>query len=683
MNRWGYIAIAVLVLGATLWLLRPADGPVRIVTASRPQTFTVALPGSIQQVDGRSVSLGTLVRPLDRDAVRNLWSTLGSLRSRRSRSASPADADAFGLNRRIEAEGLLYRWGVADGGGWLWDGRAQVLHVVDATQLAALDAQAARLDARRLISEPPGDQLVLDGVRLQRLDGAWRAPDQPQRPPLTMRVGQLIEVLQGLQLDRVQESPDSGLPERALLVFEGSPSRRIDLSWSSTAARVAVSGLPAQDYGAQTAQALAAAVAACHGNAVVELDLVLNRESVDRITVTHGTATPMMLVRRATRMGNDSAAWDVVWPQGRDRAAPGAAMAVLDLLAARAVVPKLVPMPPPIGDGVRIAIDHDLPLRRLELGLAHGLIMCGGFAGPVADAEGLVAALSGERWVDRRPLRVTTERVVKAQVRRRSGEHETARRGADGAWSRTFPAVSERSFDGVAVERLLRILAQPASGPARPATPGTATVAAIDLRIAPSEPERLALDDADLEESIPVDVGIDLVLEGGSYWLADRDAGTWRPIDEDGASALLRPWEAAGWVPIVPALVLGIEVDGGVSLWRDGSAWMLRDGAGVRGADALAVRRWLRSIAALHGPPLDPRAVITPADLAATVRLRLLAADGGEEIASLRLGRPGADGVRLMVGSDRADSRLPRGVGILPSSLFNDLVPTATMLEQR
>jgi hypothetical protein len=678
-----------------------------LVTGSQPTSFTLRCAGLEQEVRDKQVRLKGLDRPLDETAGVGPWgifSAVTVLPGKTVENVGDAQLAAYGLGSDREFVGgdVHVRWGEKDGSGYLWDGPTKRLSLLPPGMVAAIDKAAGRLDDRKLLSiAATYVRVEVDGLVLVRSEaGNWLSSLAPQRPPFDQRIGRIMALLTALTLDdldglatnlmpvagRILLTPDAKAPDQTPLA--------ITLFQAGDEGVIKAGALPAQRLAPVALAEWLAALAALRRDPLLVVDQALRRDDIVFVRVLDGPLERFRLTRREKVYESDDYAWDLVWPGGRDDAAPDAIPRILTLLDTLEVtlveaVDGLAQRSP---TALSIEVHHGRKdqERVLIAAIDGNRALTASHAGLLMDAAIRRGALRLERFLDARLIRRDTTRIAKIQridTTQIPQFQEVATRSDGGGWTRSFPAATPPPvIDAGAVDRLVRVLAgatlEDVGFPsAEDRAILTAPEIALDLRFAPNTSAKQAHADTDLDETATQDVGWALVEREGKWRGIDRDALLAFTLDAGVVEEIRRPFTVGALYPVVASLVTRAEIrsdTGSVVLVREGAGWSVAvDGGESRPADALAVRRWFRALGGLRAERIDARAVAFPAArVEASVVCTMPGLAGGNELVTLQIGRREDGRTRVVhVASDQLASRFPAGRAVPAEVDFDALVP--------
>jgi hypothetical protein len=649
MPAWGYAIVAALiaVLAAyTLWPDRGSDG-VAVFPPGIAEPFTLSGELGEQRVEGGRVRVAGLDRPAEARAVAGFAGFAATLKVAPDRVLDGIDAQAaraWGVDgtRRLVVGDSERQWGEAEGTAAVWDPAARRVFLLQPEAVHRLGRAAARLDARALLeaasAEPPG-WLQLDGVRLNRIDGAWRFAGDT-RPRASGRCERLLAGLRWVQLTSLAGAPAEAVPAHELLLpGRAGIEERLRVLRLGGRLFLERAGTPAQELPAAEATALAAALAALHEDRLLD-PLGVGRP--DSVVVQRGGSELFRLARHGSAGTDGQKPWEVRWNGGAEPAGRQIGERLQAALLGLAVSAAM-PAPEPLWPGattITVAAEDGPALRVV---LSGTRVWADGWEGRVAQLPEALAGLRPDACFDLHPLPVEPDRVVKLQRRwtAEPARDEVHARAPGGSWARTHPA-SAVPADPLAVGRLARSLVRLEAKAVRLATPAEQALPAsaeIAVRVAPLKIGQTgAENEVELEDTVPQERAWRLAPEpAGPNWLMiDALGGLVFSLEASDAEALLADVASTRLFPVAPSLVAAVEIASGAAgfrLARSGAAWtMRRDGVDVP-ADAVAARRLLRALAALdaRGPAAIPAGEATTLVVETgdgerlTARVRLLA----------------------------------------------------------
>ena len=622
MPTWGYAIIAALIAVLAAYTLWPDTGAagVAVFPPKISEPFTVSGDLGEQRIEGGRVRVAGLDRPSEAQAVAGFAALATSLKVSPDRIEDGIDAQAaraWGIDgsRKLTLGEAERQWGEADGTAAVWDPAKRRVYLLKPEEVRRLSQAAARLDARALLElkpeEPPG-WLQLDGVRLNRIAGAWRYPGDT-RPRASGRCERLLASLRSVQLTSLAGAPAEAVAAHELLLpgLSGVEER---LRVLTLGGRVFLerAGTPAQELPAAEAAALTTALATLREDRLID---PLGIGTPETVTVRQSGNELFTLARRGTYGSDGQKPWEVRWSGGAEPAAKDAGERIQTALLAL-VITEAAAAPEPLWPGaiaIEVAPEYGQPLRAVISGTR---VWADGWEGRVAQLPEALANLRPDACFDLHPLPVELERVVKLQRRwpAEPARDEVHARAAGGSWARTHPAGAVPA-DALAVGRLARSLVRLNAKSVRLATPAEQALPAsaeLAVRIAPVKVNMTgAEDEVELEDTVPQErawrlmpePASDRLLPLGQTWLmVDAIGGLVFTIDASDAEALLADVASTHLFPIAPSLVAAVELAAGAHtfrLARSGAAWTIRRDGVEAPADAIAARRLLRALASL------------------------------------------------------------------------------------
>ena len=630
MPRWGYAVIAALIAVLAAYTLWPDTGAggVAVFPPTISEPFTVSGDLGEQRIEGGRVRVAGLDRPSQAQAVAGFAALATALKVAPDRIVDGIDAQAaraWGIDgsRKLTLGEAERQWGEAEGTAAVWDPAKRRVYLPRPEEVRRLSLAAARLDARGLLElqpdKPPG-WLQLDGVRLNRIDGAWRFPGDT-RPRASGRCERLLAMMRSVPLTSLAGAPAEAVVAHEL-VLPGLSGVEERLRVLTLAERVFLerAGTPAQELPTAEATALTAALAALREDRLID---PLGTGSPDSVLVRQGGNDVFQLARRGTYGSDGQRPWEVRWSGGAEPAAKEAGERLQTALLGL-VISDAAAAPEPLWPGafsVEIASEYGQPLRAVISGTR---VWADGWEGRVAQLPEALANLRPEACFDLHPLPVELERVVKLQRRwpAEPARDEVHARAAGGSWARTHPAGAVPA-DALAVGRLARSLVRLNAKSVRLATPAEQALPAsaeLAVRLAPVKANTTGADDeVELEDTVPQERAwrlmpeptSDRLLPPGQTWLmVEALGGLVFTIDVSDAEALLADVASTKLFPVAPSLVAAVEIAGAHTfrLARSGAAWNLRQQGVEAPADAIAARRLLRALASLdaRGPAAIP-----------------------------------------------------------------------------
>jgi len=638
MPRWGYaivLALIAILAGYTLWPSNAATG-IAVFPPKIAEPFLVTGDFGEQRVEGGRVTVAGLDRPTEAMALSAFAAGATALRVPPERVVEGVDAQAaraWGVDgsRKLVIGDQERQWGEVDGTAAVWDPRSRRVYLLKAGELRQITQAAARLDAKPLIelqppaaapSQPPQappsiDWLIVDGVRMARIDGAWRFPGD-QRPRASGRVERILGAVRSVQLTSVVGAPASAEAIHDVrLSGLGGIEEHLRILRADGRLWIERAGTPAQDAGDIDWPQL---ITSLRDDRLLD---PLGFGPPDRVTISRGGTEVFHIGKRGTYGEDGQKPWEVRWSGGAEPAAKDAGERIQSALLGL-VISSAVQAAEPLWSGsttIEIAQEYGSPTKVV---LAGSQVWASGWSGTVATMPPVLADLRPDAFLDLHPLPVELARVVKLQRTwlAEAQRNETHARAAGGSWARTFPKDATPA-DPLAVGRLVRSLVRLSAravhlaSPAEKAIPAQAEIA---VRVAPIKVNMTgAEDEVELEDTVPQErawklspiASRDQLLPTGQAWLmVDVTGGLAFTIEAADAEALLGDVASSRLFPVATSLIAAVEV-GGVSsfrLERRAAAWVIRSAGVERPADAVAARRLLRALTALEarGPAAIP-----------------------------------------------------------------------------
>lgn len=698
MSKLAYAILITLLLAAAVYAFRPTNEEVaaQLFTGAPPKSFTLRANGLVQEVtDGKRVKLAGLDRAIAEKRESGPWGMLASVRLVKGKTVegvgeSQLAAYGLGPERELVADGVFARWGEKDGTGYVWNGTTRQLVVLPPGMAAAIDKGSERMDDPKLVTlDPSPSRIDIDGLAVTPGPNGWLATVAPQRPAFDQRIGRLMGLISELKLDKLAGEPINLLPLASTIVVtpaaKSADQTPLTIRLHKTGygpndgGLVAVGSLPAQPIDPATMRQWNEAIAAMKTDPLFEIARQVRNDDIVSIIVREGVSERYRLARREKVYESDAYSWDLVWPGGRDDAAPDAMLRVLgtvnDLFVDQVqAIPGLATLSPL---ALQVEIHHGRKdVEQILVAAIDGnRAASSSHAGLLKDAEAVRQRLKLEAMLDTRLIRRDPTRISKIQRidHAQAAFQEVINRSEGGAWTRSFPAAPvPPPVDAGAIDRLVRVLVGAQLTAVRFPTAADRAILSdpeveFDLRFAANSAGKQANADNDIDETANQDVG----------WALRQVDGRWRGIDRDGLLAfelnatvvdeIRRPFDVGTLYPVVPTLVKRAEIrrgDSVVALVRDGAQWTVAvDGGEARPADEIAVRRWFRALGALRATSIDARAVAFPAQrVEASVICTQPGLDGSGEQVVLQIGITEVGRKRQVhIGTSQLASRFPIG----------------------
>ncbi len=683
MTRTGYLILMSLTVLLGAYLFWPSaqraagyqvayDGP-------QPTTFTVRTAGRTQEVTGDLVRVAGLSRPVDKDALYQLWFQLRELSatSDRVRVGVPeGELAAYGLSAddELSAGDLRIRWGSAAGRGYVAVNPGGRLLVVNPGAVTNLAKQLLRLDDRRLVRTAGVTGLSVNELALSPGAQGWLAPVDAGRPNFDLRVRALLLWIERLRLNQLEAREPGPLPVVGSVSLQGdavTPHQALTVYRQGEGGLVTVTGLPAQEVDAGWLAGFQQCLASFSEDPVCDLDRRFGRGDIARVEILRDGTPSFRLERLAKTAEPGDSNLEVVWSGGRETAAPDAMDALCDAASGVLVTaPQLATSGS--SAGLTVNFHHD-DGRVISVGWHEDIAWSDTHRGRLTSLPRLFAELAPDRLLDLRLVRRGPERVVKVQRRQQGAEDEVYAADDGRVWTRTWPVERRRPADLTAVMRLVRAVAQASASAARLATPADHDYFAepdlsIDLRFGPKGVERIT-QDLRLDEAAVKDWGLRLRRVDTTWQALQIDGGIVYDLEEAVVEEWRQPLDDALLLPVVPSQVLAFEVrrgpgGGAFRVERAGASWQLRElpeGA-PRRADPIQVRRYLRGLLEARAQRLQLDAgSVTGAETSMSLALELVGGGDAPLTQVVIVGRPAGDGTVPVAVESARDSLTVRG----------------------
>ncbi|HEX3132648.1 MAG TPA: hypothetical protein VHX44_03585, partial [Planctomycetota bacterium] len=243
MGRLGYLILLTLLIAGGAYTFWPEPAEIEqppLWKGETPTRYRVLSGGLTQEVDGATVRIEGIERPLDANRHDELWSYVRSLKVNDSVVTKVAEdqVSAYGIDgmRELSGAGLRLRWGGAGQDHYVWDGAAARLIPCDQALITKLDALTRRLDQAMLIELPSIYGISVDGLSLRLENGGWRDLLNAERPTFNRRVNRLYDLIEVLRLDDLRRRDAPLVPPQHQLRFShkeaAQPERQVRL-WSN------------------------------------------------------------------------------------------------------------------------------------------------------------------------------------------------------------------------------------------------------------------------------------------------------------------------------------------------------------------------------------------------------------------------------------------------------------------
>lgn len=716
MGRTGYlILLALLIVGAgyVFWPEAAAPSAPPIWRGDPPTRYRVVAGGLTQEVDGTTVRIDGIERPLDRGRHETLWSFIRSL-TIDERFATLVGEDrlsgyGLGAERELVSGEQRLRWGGTGAERYIWDGR----RLVPCTKEIAdrFDSVTRRLDRAQVFDLPPIRGVNVDGLTLRLDDGGWRDTLHAERPTFNRRINKLYDLLERVRLDDLtRRQPvlappihqirlshqDAGVPERLVRLWRAGAG-------DGDGGLIQVDDLPVQKLSAADLAQWQAVIATFSGDYLFNLEAEFGLRPLGEIRVSDAAGLRFRLEKHGL---NDVVAgrsqWDVVWPGGREAASETAAAAIamaFDEIAVRDPR-RRQPGEQPSQDARRITFVFKVDHRTLELAIDGDRIWSPTHVATAIMLPDLLRRLVPDDMLDQALTLRGAERVVKVQRQWHRGaqagraEVVAVAAGAgssEGTWRRTWPKEDTGGISALAVDRLARAFCTARTLSVRLPTAADRAVLAdpafeLDVRFAQVQ-VRLSNDHARLGDTTDQDLGYAFVPEGDRWRAVEKESGISHLVDNELMDLLQAPLTDDLVLPLVPSLVQRIEISGNgtrYALVQRGDEWQVQtlDSTGKvvgdpQRADVVEVRRYLRLITGLRASRSDPAGrAFSPEQLSGSVSCAF--PGSGDALARVTLGIGHPQDGEIAVVVDGAGLRgIAGGRQYLPADQQAALLPPA------
>jgi hypothetical protein len=745
MSRLAYLIAALVILAGGTYALWPAPSTqlTKLLTTPVPTAWSATVDTISQHVTPSEVAVTvagkmTSYQP-DSEKVGRLWATLGMVAVPTAKvipQISEAQLVGYGVGATRQATAddgsAMVRWGGSGGQAYVWNGVTRQLLAVDPQVLPNLDAAAQPPIQASVLRYPPDlHRLTVDDLSLVAQDGEWQAELFRNRPDFAPRVSALLGVLGRTEITDLAGVSVFGLPlvgtvsiaalagltaPDGKLLTPPQPGRTVTVYDAGGVAVIAINGYPAQRTDAARLNELRVLFATFKRDVLIDLYSHIRKDDVLAVEFARDGKPWWSLRRREKPPVIGGFYWDVVWRGGRESAADD----VVDRFADRL---RSVPVRSPVRDSaaltkvpagaVLVTVMSARPDGRpVQVAIGGGELRTATHAARLADDAALEHSLDPADFLDRRLTRRDPSRVSKLQRRFRDQTPPTAEvvaRNENGTWARTYPQLGAGgpvTVDGAAVDRLVRALAAARMADVRLVAEAGRTddsraiLAApefeLDVRFAAVVGGQASNDETDLDLTAAQDWGLAMRRDGERWQVVDKDLGLHFTLDADTVEEFRRPFTAGQVFPIVASAVTSASITRetgkpAVTLVHGAGGWTVADGSEAAvAADAVAVRRWFRDLAAVQvpaGSALDARIPEpSPAETVALITCTLPSIGGDlqnpTEQLTLALLRPGPQGQPVHVWSNRGNSRFPRGRTVLPPTMLAELFPAASALRK-
>lgn len=715
MGRLGYLILVTLLIAGGTYVFWPEAAEVelpRLWKGETPTRYRVLSGGLTQEVDGVTVRVDGIERPLDANRHEELWSYVRSLKvdERVVTRVAEDQVNAYGLDgmREVSGGGLRLRWGGTGDDRYVWDGAAARLIPCDKALIARLDALTRRLDQVMLIELPSIYGISIDGLSLRLEDGGWRDRLSAERPTFNRRVNRLYDLVEILRLDDLRRRDAPLAPPQHQLRFTNKdaaqPERQVRL-WSEASdggGLIQVDALPVQRLDAAAYARWTTTLATFTGDYLFNLETEFAARPLGEIRAEVGTQLRFRLEKHGLNdVSSGRSQWDVVWPGGREPASENAAAAIalaLDDLAVREPRRRQAGEEPP-PQAQRLTFVFKVDQRTLTVAIDGNRIWSPTHVATAVTVPGLLARLVPDDMLDNALTLRGSERVVKIQRQwhhgARAGNSEVVAvaagaGGVDGAWRQIWPKDAGGAISVLAVDRLARAFCTARGQDVRLPTPADRAVLAapafeLDVRFAPAQ-VKLSNDHTRLSDTTDQDLGFAFVPEGDRWRAVEKESGISYVVDAELMELLQAPLNDDLVLPLVPSLVTRIEItgtDGRYALLRQDENWRVQtlDATGratgePQAAEAVEVRRYLRLLTSLRSLRHDPDAgPLAPEQFAGSVQCTFPGSGDGYVRVVLNLGQVASEQMPAVIDGGGLRG-MPRGRAWLAADQRDALLPT-------
>jgi hypothetical protein len=722
MGRLGYLILLTLLIAGGAYVFWPEPVEIeqpRLWKGGTPTRYRVLSGGLTQEIDGPTMRIDGIERPLDFSRHDELWSYVRSLKVNESVVTKvPEDqVNAYGLDgmRELSGGGLRLRWGGTGQDSYVWDGAAARLIPCDKMLITKLDALTRRLDQMMLIELPSIYGIAIDGLSLRLENGAWRDVLNAERPAFNRRVNRLYDVVEVLRLDDLHHRAAPLVPPQHQLRFSNKdaaqPERLVRL-WPTEAAGgardggglVQVDALPVQRLDAAAYARWTTTLATFAGDYLFNLETEFAARPLGEIRVEDGAQLRFRLEKHGLNdVSSGRSQWDVVWPGGREPASENAAAAIAmafdDMAVKEPRRRQAGEEPPPTAH--RLTFVFKVDLRTMVVAVDGNRIWSPTHVATAVALPGLLARLVPDDMLDNALTLRGSERVVKIQRQWHRGPHagrsevvavSAGAGGVEGSWRQTWPKDAGGAISVLAVDRLARAFCTARGVDVRLPTPADRAVVAdptfeLDVRFAPAQ-VKLSNDHTRLSDTTDQDLGYAFIPEGDRWRAVEKESGISYVVDAEVMEMLQAPLTDDLVMPLVPSLVIRIEItrgDGRYALLRQDEDWRVQalDATGRATGDPLAaetveVRRFLRLLTSLRALRNDPDAgPLAPEQTAGSVQCTFPASGEGYTRVILNLGQPTGEQMPAVVDSGGMRGT-PRGRAWLAADQREVLLPPRT-----
>jgi hypothetical protein len=703
MGRLGYFILLALLMVGSAYVFWPepaehVDPP--LWTGEIPAKYQVIAGGLTQHVDGQLVRINDVERPLDTNRHSELWSylTVLTVNERAVTRVGEEQLASYGIDGSHEVSGsnLRLRWGGKGKEFFVWEGITGRLMPCEADISKRLDALTKRLDQTSLINIFTVRGIGIDTLRLRLDTSGWRDEAQAERPNFNRRVNQLFALLETLRLnDFVRRDPSSVVvPLHVLRLTQDMAAAdaadvQVRLWTLPDGGLIQVGALPAQHVDAQTLAHWSEVIGRFRSDYLFNLETEFAMRPLGEIRVfDHGKLRFRLQKHGLNDVAEGRSQWDVVWPGGREPASENAASAIalaLDELEVREPR-RRQPNEDVPAQARRITFVFKVDQKTFEIAIDGNRVFSSTHVATAVTLPPLLADLSPDDMLDNTLTLRGAERVVKVQRQWHRGPQAgrsevvavaAGTGGTSGNWQQTWPKDTVgAAMSPMAVDRLARALCTARSRSVRlPTLADRAAVAnadfELDVRFAQAQ-VRLSNDHTRLADTTDQDLGFAFVPEGDRWRAIDKETGISHVVDAELVDLLQAPLTDDVIMPLVPSLVSRIEITGPTgrfALMRQEDTWQVQalDAVGraigdSMAADAVEVRRYLRSLTALRSQRSDPDAgPLTPEQVAGSVLCVFPGSSDEKARIVLSLGHRVGQQMPVVVESVSGVRNVPRG----------------------
>ncbi len=647
MTRIGY-AIASGILLFLVYYLTLADDPdavIRVFPEPLGAEFELRTPGWHQIIDGESLLVNDVARPLVASKAKNLGKYLKKVSARAQHVIEDVEAQVlpdYGLDgsRELRYADQRYRWAQVDGQGYIWHEQQQCIYNVNKNYVEQLDSYAKRMDNNQLISIAGKIvRMEIDDLLLERVTryGGWLSSTQPHRPAFNSRGAEFLDILKGLTLKSVRGlelAADAQPIWEYKAELEDGQLFVLQVFEEGEAYKVKAGDQPVQPLSKAEWQMFEDLREAFKEDYLVDFSMGMEGVPFDRIIIKSGGIEKYRIQRHGTEDSSYQVPgysyWELIWPGGRESASPQVAMQFfygLNSIAVRDVDLQPVNAPLlPSDDSLSVyCMNGEEDQKCVVHWFANGTARSQFHAGTIKETEGVEPLLNFEKLKD--PSNFLNPFLLPADVRRiekmqrlyyeDAFRGELLKRQSLASWQVAYyssPGHQDRyeAADLTASSRVALALVHLQAQEIRFADPTliekfSKPQRAIDVRLGAWEINN-GEDEQFLEETLARDWGMSLTQIDQQWWALNRDETLAYQLQDDDVEQLftsVAPGYIFAGVPGQIEKMRMVYQEKSYLLQRSGEHWNTRLNGAWRALDNLQVRQFMRHLVRCRAERID------------------------------------------------------------------------------